>query len=46
METWYRKQEFFNEIQLQKIKRWTETEVIDIHSFPQVGIQSIAPALS
>jgi hypothetical protein len=46
METWYRKQDFFNEIQLQKIKRWTEAEVIDISLFPYTGTDSVATALS
>jgi 5-methylcytosine-specific restriction endonuclease McrA len=46
MEAWYRKQDFFNEVQLQKIKRWTEAEVIDITAFHPYGDSGMATALS
>jgi hypothetical protein len=33
MEEWYRQQEFFNEIRLQRLKAWMEQEVIDLHAY-------------
>jgi hypothetical protein len=33
MEEWYRQQEFFNEIRLQRLKLWMEQEVIDLHAY-------------
>jgi 5-methylcytosine-specific restriction endonuclease McrA len=33
MEEWYRKQDYFNEIRLQKINAWMEQEVIDLCAY-------------
>lgn len=33
METWYRNQNFFNEDKLDKIKIWTQQEVIDLFAY-------------
>jgi len=33
MEEWYRKQEFFNEIRLQRLKSWMDQEVIDLFAY-------------
>jgi len=39
MEEWYRQQDFFNEIRLQRLKAWTEQEVIDLHAYTSPGAQ-------
>ena len=39
MEEWYRQQDFFNEIRLQRLKVWTEQEVIDLHAYTSPGAQ-------
>jgi hypothetical protein len=40
MEEWYREQEFFNEIRLQRIKCWMEQEIIDLHAYTYPGTQA------
>jgi hypothetical protein len=30
METWYKKQEFFNQAKMDRIKTWTSQEAIDL----------------
>jgi len=40
MEEWYRGQEFFNEIRLQRIKCWMEQEIIDLHAYTYPGAQA------
>jgi hypothetical protein len=40
MEEWYREQEFFNEIRLQRIKGWMEQEIIDLHAYTYPGAQA------
>jgi hypothetical protein len=40
MEEWYREQEFFNKIRLQRIKCWMEQEIIDLHAYTYPGTQA------
>jgi hypothetical protein len=39
MEEWYREQDFFCEIKLQRIKNWMSQEIIDLHAYTSPGAQ-------
>ena len=39
MEEWYRQQDFFCEVKLQKIKGWMSQEIIDLHSYDHLSNQ-------
>ena len=39
MEEWYRDQDFFCEIKLQRIKNWMSQEIIDLHAYTSPGTQ-------
>jgi hypothetical protein len=39
MEEWYREQDFFCEIKLQRIKNWMAQEIIDLHAYTSPGAQ-------
>jgi len=39
MEEWYCKQEFYDELQFQKIQSWMAQEVIDIFQYTNPGLQ-------
>jgi hypothetical protein len=39
MEEWYRDQDFFCEIKLQRIKNWMSQEIIDLHTYTSPGVQ-------
>lgn len=39
MEDWYRQQEFFNQMQLEKIQSWMAQEVIDIFQYTNPELQ-------
>jgi hypothetical protein len=39
MEEWYRDQDFFCEIKLQRIKNWMSQEIIDLHAYTSPGVQ-------
>ena len=40
MEEWYQQQEFFDQIQMEKIENWMRQEVIDIFQYGNPGLQA------
>lgn len=39
MEEWYTQQEFFDQVQMEKIKSWMTQEIIDIFQYSNPGLQ-------
>jgi 5-methylcytosine-specific restriction endonuclease McrA len=42
VEAWYRQQDFFNQVRMEKIEAWMSQEVVDIFSYPH---QTLRPAV-